>query len=605
MKKLIMLIDDDPTNLLKGKAALQDTYNVLTVDGGVRALELLEKTLPDLILIDIDMPEMDGFETIKRIKANEETKRIPVIFLTALAASHNEYEGLALGAADYITKPFNEKILRKRIDTHLLLAEYTVNLEKLVDTKTEKIIQLQDAILSTVAELVEFRDDNTGGHIDRTQSYIKLLVEKMAERGLYKEAAAIWDLKLLIQSAQLHDVGKICIPDSILNKPGKLTEEEFAIMQSHTLRGKEAILNIINKVDESEFLHQAALMAYTHHERWDGTGYPQGLRGEEIPLHGRLMAIADVYDALISERPYKKPFSHEEAVKIISDGKGTQFDPLLAALFEDFESDFRAISQEDKRQMEEAADSLIHKADSGEHDKMNASSVLIVDDAPFNINVMQSLLAPYKMLVDTCSSGAEAIELAADNEYDIIFMDHFMPEMDGIEATAKIRKINDYYSSSPIIALTANEETGAREMYLENGFNDFIAKPVNTKKLSAVLSLWTSENKDIKADSIKPVRVDRVALLEVFLSDAKKKITEIKDCFEAGNIKLFTTYIHALKSASAIIGEATLSELARTLESQARVGNKDYIRKNIASLLVELQNVIDKITLELSEKRET
>lgn len=348
MKKLIMLVDDDLTNLMAGKSALQDIYDVITVDNGNRALELLERIIPDLILLDIDMPALNGYEVIRRIKANKFTALVPVFFLTALSNDENEYEGLSLGAADYITKPFNKLILQKRIETHLSLMEHTNNLEKLVDEKTEKIIQLQDAILSTVAELVEFRDDNTGGHIDRTQRYLKLLVEKMTERGLYKEASAIWDLKLLIQSAQLHDVGKITIPDSILNKPTTLTDEEFAIMKTHTQRGKKAILQIIEKVDESEFLHQALLMASTHHERWDGTGYPQGLKGEEIPLQGRLMAIADVYDALVSERPYKKAFTHEEAVKVILDGKGTQFDPSLIALFEEIKDEFYTVSKGDK-----------------------------------------------------------------------------------------------------------------------------------------------------------------------------------------------------------------------------------------------------------------
>lgn len=345
MRKLIMLVDDIATNLMTGKAALQELYDVMTVNSGIRALELLEKKKPDLILLDIDMPEMDGYEVLKRIKANNATSGIPVIFLTAFDDAKNEYEGLSLGAADYITKPFNEKILQKRVETHLLLAEHTNNLEMLVEKKTEKIVQLQEAILSTVAELVEFRDDVTGGHIDRTTLYLKVLAEKMVERGLYKELISAWDVGLLIQSAQLHDVGKISIPDNILNKPAKLTDEEFAVMKSHAQLGKEVIEKIIEKVDESEFLYQAALMAYTHHERWDGNGYPQGLKAEQIPLQGRLMAIADVYDALISERPYKKAFTHEEAVKIISEGKGTQFDPLLTELFYDIENEFRAISQ--------------------------------------------------------------------------------------------------------------------------------------------------------------------------------------------------------------------------------------------------------------------
>jgi putative two-component system response regulator len=343
-KKLIMIIDDNPTNLMTGKVALQKTYDVMTVASGARAVALLEKKLPDLILLDIEMPEMDGYETLRIIKANETTAKIPVIFLTALSAAESEYEGLSLGAADYITKPFNKEILQKRIETHLSLAEHTGNLERLVKAKTEKIEQLQDAILSTVAEMVEFRDGNTGGHIDRTQNYLKILVEKMVERDLYKKSIEVWDIKSLIRSAELHDVGKISIPDDVLNKPGRLSDNEFEIMKTHAELGKKVILQIIAKVDESEFLHQSALMAHTHHERWDGKGYPQQLKGEEIPLHGRLMAIADVYDALISARPYKNAFTHDAAVKIIVDGRGTQFDPVLTDLFEEIHEEFRAIS---------------------------------------------------------------------------------------------------------------------------------------------------------------------------------------------------------------------------------------------------------------------
>ena len=345
MKKLIMLVDDDITCLSAGKAALSEDYTVLTVDSGEKALELLKVKKPDLILLDIEMQGLDGFEVIKIIKANPEYAKIPVIFLTAIDNAINEFEGLSYGAAVYITKPFNTLILKKRIETHISLAEHMHNLEDLVEIRAAKIKQLQDAILSTVAELVEFRDDNTGGHIDRTQAYLKVLADKLLERGLYNEVLAVWNIAEMVHAAQLHDVGKISIPDAILNKPGKLTDEEFAIMKTHAKRGEEAIMKIIAKVDESEFLQQAALMAYTHHERWDGNGYPQRLKGEEIPIHGRLMAIADVYDALISERPYKKAFTHEEAVKIISDGKGTQFDPYLTELFEDIQKDFFEISK--------------------------------------------------------------------------------------------------------------------------------------------------------------------------------------------------------------------------------------------------------------------
>lgn len=210
----------------------------------------------------------------------------------------------------------------------------------------EKTIgQLQDAMLTAITGLVECRDIETGGHNDRAQCYMKLLVGKLIEKNLYSETVNKQNMELFIQAAKLHDVGKIGIPDSILSKPARLNPDEFEVMKTHVLQGKQAIDKIIGKVDENELLYHAALMAYTHHERWDGTGYPQGLKGEDIPLHGRLMAIADVYDALISERLYKPAYSHGEAVKIITEGKGTQFDPLLTDLFIEIESEIREITE--------------------------------------------------------------------------------------------------------------------------------------------------------------------------------------------------------------------------------------------------------------------
>jgi putative two-component system response regulator len=215
----------------------------------------------------------------------------------------------------------------------------------MVEEKTLKIQRLQDIFITTFSELVEFRDENTGGHIVRTQLYLKALAEKMLEKNVYPGEIEAKDIGLLVQSAQLHDVGKINIPDAILNKRGKLTDEEFEIMKRHTTIGKEVISKIMAKVDENEFLHHAAIMAHSHHERWDGKGYPLGLAGGAIPIQGRLMAIADVYDALISERPYKPAFSHERAVGIIAEGKGTQFDPVLVGLFEEAAPDFEKISK--------------------------------------------------------------------------------------------------------------------------------------------------------------------------------------------------------------------------------------------------------------------
>ncbi len=344
-KKKILLVDDNLTNLSIGKSALGATYEVYTVPSGEKALLLLSKIIPDIILLDIEMPEMNGYETLRKIKANTEIPYIPVIFLTAKSDEGSELEGLNMGAVDYVVKPFSAPLLLKRIESHLRLQDFTNNLQKMVDEKTKKVVELQDAILNVVAELVECRDGATGGHIERTQHYLESLLNKLMKSEIYSEETKGLNTKLLIQSAQLHDVGKISIPDAILQKPGRLTDEEFEIMKTHSAHGQEIIERISKQTDESEFLEQASILAYTHHERWDGKGYPNGLKEKEIPIQGRLMAIADVYDALISERPYKKPFTHAEAVNIILDGKGTQFDPELVDLFTDVQSEFDAIAK--------------------------------------------------------------------------------------------------------------------------------------------------------------------------------------------------------------------------------------------------------------------
>lgn len=339
-RKKIFLVDDNITNLTVGKNALSELYDIFTIPSGEKMFKILEKVMPDMILLDIEMPEMNGYEILKRLKEREETKQIPVIFVTAKGDTGSELEGLELGAIDYISKPFSPPLLLKRIEVHLLvedqkkaLGHYNENLEEMVLEKTRTVLELQNVILKTMAELVEFRDDETGGHIDRTKNYLEILVNALTGKGLYKELVDTWDQELLVLSAQLHDVGKISIRDSILLKPGRLTEEEFSEMKKHTTYGVRMIERIIKGTSQNAFLSYAKTLAGYHHEKWDGSGYPHGVSGENIPLEGRLMAIADVYDALISERPYKKPFSHEEAIHIIAEGRGTHFDPGLVDLF--------------------------------------------------------------------------------------------------------------------------------------------------------------------------------------------------------------------------------------------------------------------------------
>jgi putative two-component system response regulator len=286
------------------------------------------------------MPEMDGYEAIKILKKNPRSAEIPVVFLTSKTETSSELEGFTLGAVDYITKPFSPQLLLKRVDVHILvenqkqeLKYINNNLQQLVDEKTEAVLELQNAVLKTMANLVESRDDVTGGHVERTEHFLGILVEEMLQQGVYREVLNTWDIKFFLQSAQLHDVGKIAIRDNILMKPSALTKEEFEEMKKHTTFGETVIEKIQQSSRESVFLTHAKIMAGTHHEKWDGTGYPRGIAGSNIPLQGRLMAIVDVYDALISERPYKKAFAPEQAVQIIRDGGGIQFDPTLIDVF--------------------------------------------------------------------------------------------------------------------------------------------------------------------------------------------------------------------------------------------------------------------------------
>jgi putative two-component system response regulator len=347
-RKLVILVDDNLANLKIGNNLLEEKFTVATAPSAAKMFSLLKNNTPAIILLDIDMPEMNGYEAIKILKSTPETKDIPVIFLTAKSESEDELEGLSLGAIDYITKPFNPALLLKRIEVHLLvegqrkeLQYFNENLQKMVEEKTENILDMQNALLKTMAELVECRDDITGGHIERTQRGIKILLEEIRKNGVYQEETKDWDVNLLLQSSQLHDVGKISISDNILKKPEKLTDEEFNEMKKHASFGEEIIERIEALTKESDFLNYAKIFAASHHEKWDGSGYPRGLKGNTIPLLGRIMAIADVYDALTSVRPYKKAFSHEEAARIITEGNGTQFDPRLVEVFLSAAEQFR------------------------------------------------------------------------------------------------------------------------------------------------------------------------------------------------------------------------------------------------------------------------
>ena len=353
LKYCIFLVDDNPIYLNAGKALLEEKYDVVTIPSGEKLLQLLlrTRTKPVLILLDVEMPGMSGYDAIKVIKAQPENADIPIIFLTGKGEPENELMGLSLGAIDYISKPFSPLLLLKRVELHLLfqsqknkIREFNENLSEMIDKRTNDIKQLQNAIILWAADMVEFRDEETGQHVERVQQYLKLLLGAMKKNEGYADEAASWDTDAFLKSAALHDVGKIKIRDDILLKTGRLTEEEFNIMKRHALHGKLLIESLQEKVPNETFLDYAKTLAHLHHERWDGTGYPEGLTGPEIPVQARMMTLADVYDALISERSYKKAFSHEEAINIISYGRGTQFDPDLADLFIGLSSKIEEVS---------------------------------------------------------------------------------------------------------------------------------------------------------------------------------------------------------------------------------------------------------------------
>ena len=344
MEKTIFIVDDNATNLAVAEEALEKHYQVITLASAEKMFAILEKITPDLILLDIEMPGTDGFEAMERLKTSLTYAHIPVIFLTGMSDASHEARGIELGAVDFIAKPFSVPVLLNRIKNHLHIDEIIKERTKQLRERTAQLLKLQNGIVITMADLVESRDTNTGGHIDRTTVFIKYLIEAMYERGLYADEMRDWDIESVVSSARLHDIGKIAIPDSILHKPESLTKEEFQTMKTHSALGERIIEQMVERTGEAEFLNNAKLSAAYHHERWDGTGYPYGLKGTDIPLHGRIVAIVDVYDALTTDRPYKKAFPGDEAVRIIMDGSGKHFDPEIAAVFFDIRHQFDVAS---------------------------------------------------------------------------------------------------------------------------------------------------------------------------------------------------------------------------------------------------------------------
>jgi putative two-component system response regulator len=353
-KPVILVVDDTPDNLTLMSGLLKDNYRVRVANNGEAALKSARgENPPDLILLDIMMPGLSGYDVLRELKSHAATRDIPIIFLTAKSEIEDERLGLELGAVDYITKPISPPIVMARVKTHLEIArarnflkDKAAYLQDEVDKRTREVLAIQDVTILAMASLAETRDSDTGNHIRRTQRYMQALCDQLKTNPKFGYFLSEETIGLLFKSAPLHDIGKVGIPDRILLKPGRHTPEEFEIMKTHTTLGRDAIEAAERWLGmQVDFLHYAKEIAYSHHEKWDGSGYPLGLAGDAIPISGRLMAIADVYDALISRRVYKEPMSHEQAVEIIIAGRGTHFDPDMADAFAALQEQFRAISR--------------------------------------------------------------------------------------------------------------------------------------------------------------------------------------------------------------------------------------------------------------------
>ncbi|OGT87568.1 MAG: two-component system response regulator [Gammaproteobacteria bacterium RIFOXYA12_FULL_61_12] len=367
-KPQVVIADDQFENRFILEELLAPHYEVRSFEDGAQVLEgLVQNPAADLFLLDVVMPRMNGYEVCRHLKADPKTRDLPVLFISSLESSSDEEYGLSLGAEDFIHKPFSPPVVLVRIRNHLKLAqnsrelrERNENLEELVRERTQEVLRkseelvrsshqlaaAQGATITAFCSLAEARDNETGNHIRRTQNYVRALAEGLRHHPRFERELDDATIQLLFKSAPLHDVGKVAIPDAILLKPGKLTPEEWVIMKTHCQAGHDAILSAERELGESgAFMRYAREIALGHHERWDGTGYPNGLAGDAIPLSARLMAAADVYDALISKRVYKPPFSHEQAIGIMRDGRGTHFDPDVLDCLLAIEGEFRGIAR--------------------------------------------------------------------------------------------------------------------------------------------------------------------------------------------------------------------------------------------------------------------
>jgi len=347
-RDIVLIVDDIEINRIILAEMLQDDYDIVQAGSGNEACELLfsQKLSPTVVLLDVMMPDIDGFEVLDRMKKNSATKHIPVLFITAADSAELESRGLKSGAADYVAKPFNLDVVRARVDNHINLARYRSRLEQLVARKAAEVTRTYEQTLEVLATIIEYRNLESGTHVRRTTLLADALITRMLDDGKFRPMLLSENVFSLIKASALHDIGKIGIADSILLRPSALNPTDCDVMRTHTIIGSQIIDSIAATLpDDDMYLKYAKEICRHHHERWDGNGYPDGLKGEEIPLSARIIAVVDVYDALVNTRCYKLAFPHDESIKIILEGRGKQFDPNIVDLIPDVSELFKNIEK--------------------------------------------------------------------------------------------------------------------------------------------------------------------------------------------------------------------------------------------------------------------
>ena len=340
MQKTVFVVDDHDTNLTQAKQALGGKYRVFTIPSAEKLFTLLEKIHPDMILLDIEMPgDLNGFDAIAKLKESPAWRDIPVLFLTAWHEEMMVADGLALGALDFIFKPFTSTILLKRVENYLEMGVQTQNRQE------ERLLRIEKGIISLISNLIETRDKTTGGHVDRISEYIRILIEAMLARGVYAAELRRWDMDNVLVAAMLHDVGKIIVCETILNKPVSFTFEDYSVVWDHASAGERIIDELISKTGDDVFWQHAKHFVGYHHEKWDGSGYPHELKGEQIPLEARILAPVDMYDTLVSGRRNQAAFDHTQAIQYMRRESAARFDPKITAVLLDIQNDFAEVTK--------------------------------------------------------------------------------------------------------------------------------------------------------------------------------------------------------------------------------------------------------------------